>query len=289
MIHQVRSILPLLGFVALAMACEDKTSSRPPDASGSGTGGSGGAGARGGFGGAGASGGSGAQGGGGAGGVNPPVPGPAGGAGGQGGAGGVGGSIGPGPVPTSDAAGDSPPRLDGTPAVADGPAQGVPDGPIIGPGPLDPNGPCRADCMALYKQYVDELLLAQRCDPGASGQCRSRASGNLGCGGCRAWVQDTSEIAAVAANWAAGCSGCRFYEVAGRCHPIICSQLEIPVCKQLPTGGGTCVNMERERPCPPETKNNVPCDSDKYDYCHGQTPGTKICTCYPQDKFWRCY
>jgi hypothetical protein len=86
-------------------------------------------------------------------------------------------------------------------------------------------------------------------------------------------------------KWIAGCSGCRFY---GVCHPTICSNLEIPVCKQLPTGGGTCVNMERERPCPPEAKHGVPCDSDKYDYCYG-APGTKICSCYPHEKIWRCY
>jgi len=149
-----------------------------------------------------------------------------------------------------------------------------------------PGGPCGQDCMMLYRQFSEGLVRAQKCTPGAPGQCGHKAAGNLGCGGCRGWVQETGEIAAVAARWATECSGCGFY---GICHPTICSQLEIAVCQPLPSGGGTCVNMERERPCPPEAKNEVPCDSDKYDYCYGQAMGMRICSCYPHDKRWRCY
>src|SRR4029450_2407795 len=105
--------------------------------------------------------------------------------------------------------------------------------------------------------------------------------GPVGVGGFPAWAQEPRETPAVAARWDKECSGCRFFETAGRCHPVVCGQLEIPVCKALPSGGRTCVNMERERPCPPEARNEVPCDSDKYDSCYGQAMGMRICTCYP--------
>jgi len=214
------------------------------------------------------------------------------------GGGGAGGGAGPrggggaaavdAPPAIVDAAGDAPNADSG--AAADGPARGVTDGPILG-GDMRfrPGAPCAADCLEQSRQYAEALLRGQKCVPGAPGQCTSRAIGGpLVCGGrCVFWVQETGEIAAVLARHDRECAGCTFHQTPGRCHPTICNQLEIPVCKALPSGEGTCVNMERDRPCPPEAMYGAPCDRSKYDTCTNG-PGGASCACAGSGQ-WFCF
>jgi hypothetical protein len=145
--------------------------------------------------------------------------------------------------------------------------------------------------MEQSRQYADALLRSQKCVPGMPEQCTSRAIGsNLVCGGaCVAWVQETAEITAGVDRYFRECSGCTFHETPGRCHPIICTALERAVCKALPSGEGTCVNMEFDRPCPPGLKTGTPCDPEKTDYCYSGGASNSLCTCRRNEKSWFCF
>ena len=104
-------------------------------------------------------------------------------------------------------------------------------------------------------------------------------------------MQETSELVAAVARYASECSGCTFQETPGRCHPVLCITLEIPVCKALPSGEGTCVNMDFDRPCPADAKDGMACDPAKYDYCHSNGPGSPTCACAgaPGAARWFCF
>ena len=266
--RQVRSLLALLGFAALAMACDSSSSSRPADAStaGAGAGAAGGAGARGGAGGGGA---------------------------GRHECAGWGGwwgrAGGPCRCPCRRRAED---RQRGSrrwtrtwrPRRAHH-RRGW---------QVCPGWPLRSGLHGAVRQYAGRA--AAEPEVACSGKARAsvraeQLAATSFCGGaCVAWVQETGEITAAVDRYFRECSGCTFHETPGRCHPIILARpWRYPVCQALPSGEGTCVNMEFERPCPPGLKTGTPCDPDKTDYCWSSGSASSLCTCRRHERSWFCF
>ena len=202
-----------------------------------------------------------------------PVTGGRGGSAGAGGSGGAGGASNA-PVVGSDAAAEAP--RDGSAEVRPG-GDGAPS-PVVGDDPFVPGGGCAAGCMALAGQYAEGVAKAKSCTPGVAGACSKRARGSVACGGCPAWVNDTTEIAPLADRFRRECGGC-FLGGSGpnRCHLVGCAEIDTPVCMPLPAGGGTCVNQERDRSCAAGVKTGSPCMFGQDVYCMGGSQSFCLC------------
>jgi hypothetical protein len=231
-----------------------------------------------------------------------PDPAMAGGAGGgtgqgTGGSGGVGGGSGGDSGPAGSAGGrtDAAARADragdttrDSAAPSDG-ARGGSNAPIIGRTKFEPGSPCPASCTELFSQYSEAFQAGSSCTPGEPNACSNRARSSLSfCGDCAYWVGDTRQMADLAARYDRECAGCRVGEVTGRCHPTVCSTLEIPTCMPLASGGGTCLNQQRERPCPAGIANDQACDPAIHDYCYLNGRGGPACACERNSRRWLC-
>ena len=61
-------------------------------------------------------------------------------------------------------------------------------------------------CTQIQAQYTSALSAAKACSPDAFGQCQQLVETSLSCRGCQSYVNDTTELDAIAASWmAAGC------------------------------------------------------------------------------------
>jgi hypothetical protein len=211
-----------------------------------------------------------------------------GGTGGAGGAGGGGGSAGgssggitggSGPGGTGDARGPDVIAQDAR--TGDAPSNTIkpPMAPPIG------TRTCAPGCQALRAEYAEAVLRAQRCSAGGQSPCALKAPGSLGCGGCQVWVSDLTEVAPIANRFNdLGCYGCWFDGAAGdnRCHTVGCADLEIPIC----AAQGTCINMAKDRTCPPGLMTGTPCTRQP-DYCLGG--GHTSCYCSANTPNWTCF
>jgi hypothetical protein len=56
----------------------------------------------------------------------------------------------------------------------------------------------------------------------------------------------------------------------------------------LAAGGGTCINGEFERPCPPGTASGQPCDPARYDRCYPSGRNGPTCVCFGFNQQWFC-
>jgi hypothetical protein len=73
-------------------------------------------------------------------------------------------------------------------------------------------------CSQLESDYATALTAAKACTIGAGPQCRQLADTSIACPGCRVYVNDTTELAALKAQWtSSGCSLSR-----GICPAIAC-------------------------------------------------------------------
>ena len=83
-----------------------------------------------------------------------------------------------------------------------------------------------ADCTTLATDYSGALTEAKACTPGAGGQCKQEVDSSLSCPGCKTYVNDTTMLDAIDAQWtAAGCDKMHFI-----CPAIAC----------VVPGPGTC-------------------------------------------------
>src|SRR5215831_18941160 len=64
-----------------------------------------------------------------------------------------------------------------------------------------------ASCDTLASEYTTELTAAKSCSPGAANQCQQLVDTSLPCAGCKTYVNDTTNLDAIASQWkAAGCA-----------------------------------------------------------------------------------
>jgi hypothetical protein len=143
-------------------------------------------------------------------------------------------------------------------------------------------------CLNLRNAYAEAIQRAKRCTPGAPGACAMKTWRRLGCGGgCETWVTEARELTPLRERFVAlNClSMCPFDSPTGdRCHPVGCPDLGNAVCMATASGQGTCVDMERDRTCPPGTASGTPCPAVN-DHCVA-TP--MVCTC-PSNLRWSCF
>jgi hypothetical protein len=88
----------------------------------------------------------------------------------------------------------------------------------------NPADPC-SQCPAIEAKYADALTRARVCNPIIKAQCQSKVSASLSCPCSQTWVNNTTEVDAVAKMYQdAGCGKCRHI-----C-PLLCRVLSSGVC-----------------------------------------------------------
>ncbi|HVV50822.1 MAG TPA: hypothetical protein VHO06_14245, partial [Polyangia bacterium] len=93
-------------------------------------------------------------------------------------------------------------------------------------------------CDQIQADYAVALDKARDCSPNASNQCQKMASSELGCTGCPTFVNDTSGLSALEAEWTQGQCG------QGQvCPNIACIAPKSATCKAGDGGGSAkCVD-----------------------------------------------
>ena len=56
-------------------------------------------------------------------------------------------------------------------------------------------------CGMLESDYGAALSAAKKCNPGATGQCQELVNSSLSCPGCKQYVNDTTALSAIQAEW----------------------------------------------------------------------------------------
>jgi hypothetical protein len=95
-------------------------------------------------------------------------------------------------------------------------------------------------CSQLENEYTDALATAKACTIGAGLQCRELADNSIACPGCRVYVNDTTELTALKAQWTS--SGCALSH--GVCPAIACVMPAPASCAwNVSSGPGGPTNM----------------------------------------------
>jgi len=93
-------------------------------------------------------------------------------------------------------------------------------------------------CADLQAQYTSALAAARACNPDRPGQCQQRVDTSVSCKTCQTYVNDTTELDAIAASWsAAGCD--QMHTIC----PLACVSPQPSHCagsNAAQSGGGTC-------------------------------------------------
>jgi len=91
-----------------------------------------------------------------------------------------------------------------------------------------------ASCDMLATVYTTELTAAKSCSPGAANQCQQLVDSSLPCPGCKTYVNDTTNLDAIASQWtAAGCASMQHI-----CPLIACVVPTPATCQAVATTGG---------------------------------------------------
>ncbi|HEY4394096.1 MAG TPA: hypothetical protein VGP64_08540 [Polyangia bacterium] len=91
-----------------------------------------------------------------------------------------------------------------------------------------------ASCDALATEYATELTAAKSCSPGAANQCQQLVDTTLPCAGCKTYVNDATNLNALASQWtAAGCASMQHI-----CPAIACVVPGPSTCQEIATTGG---------------------------------------------------
>ncbi|HVT10312.1 MAG TPA: hypothetical protein VHO67_22785, partial [Polyangia bacterium] len=95
-------------------------------------------------------------------------------------------------------------------------------------------------CAQIESAYATALTDAKACTIGAGMQCRQLADTSIACPGCKVYVNDTTELAALKAQWTS--SGCALSR--GVCPAIACVVPSPASCQAIgmtrPLTDGTC-------------------------------------------------
>ncbi|HVY40507.1 MAG TPA: hypothetical protein VHM31_21360, partial [Polyangia bacterium] len=95
-------------------------------------------------------------------------------------------------------------------------------------------------CAQLESAYATALTAAKACTIGAGMQCRQLADNSIACPGCKVYVNDTTELASLKAQWTS--SGCAL--TRGVCPAIACVVPSPASCVSnvttRPVADGTC-------------------------------------------------
>jgi hypothetical protein len=126
---------------------------------------------------------------------------------------------GDGPTVSADArlANDRPRDTSFTPVDAVTPADSASPPDMGGPGSCGTGGVCE-----MYEgEFTAALARARVCNPTLKLQCQMTSATQLGCSGCKVWVNSNVELDAIRTKWnAAGCQTCRRLCPAIACRPV---------------------------------------------------------------------
>jgi hypothetical protein len=93
-------------------------------------------------------------------------------------------------------------------------------------------------CSTLPQQYADALMRAKQCSLSAGTACQMSADSSLQCPGCTTHVNDTTELAAIRAQYAA--ASCP----PTPCPAIACVRPGVGTCQPADGGAtGMCVDV----------------------------------------------
>jgi hypothetical protein len=92
-------------------------------------------------------------------------------------------------------------------------------------------------CDQIQAAYKVALVKARACSAGATNQCQTMASTQLGCNGCPTFVNDDSGLSAFASEWSQ--AQCDQMQV---CTNIACLSPKGATCRAGDGGGAICVD-----------------------------------------------
>ncbi len=163
-----------------------------------------------------------------------------------------------------------------------------PPGPVIGEDVLVSGGACAPGCRELGQQYGNAFERAQHCTPGQPDQCGRLARSSVTCWRCKKWVNDPSEISALAERYRQECGGCFLGgdPAAQSCGGPACPDgYGVPKCVAIPgRSDGLCLK-EFDLPCPADVQMGMACAPPGHSCARSEGPR---CECLGDPPSWFC-